>query len=117
MPEALQQIFTCLSMVIKALAKRFAASIPALLHCSRRLRYYSAEHVRGMAAKAFAFPLRHASEKQLERAVAVIFKGGGLSLFRWLMCSPQCIYCLASPALAQIRHIALPLSSRCQPLA
>ena len=74
-PEALQHIFTCLATVIKALAKRFAAAVTAMLRCSRRLRYHTAEHVRSMAAHAFAFPLRHASEKQLKRAVSAIVNG------------------------------------------
>ena len=61
--------------MIKALAKRFAAAIPAMLKCSRSLRFYHAEHVRSMAAQAFAFPLRHASDKHLRRAVIAVFAG------------------------------------------
>lgn len=75
LPEALQHIFTGLGLVIKALAKRLAAAAPAMLKCSRRLRFHPVEHVRTMAASAFAFPLRHASLKQLRRAVPAILAG------------------------------------------
>lgn len=74
-PEALQHIFVCLAAVIKTLAKRFAATLPALLQCSRRLRYHRAEYVRSLAAHAFAFPLRHASDQQLMRGIAAVFAG------------------------------------------
>ena len=75
MPEVLHSVFTCLTGIIRTLAKRLAAAIPALLKCSRKLRFHRLEHIRNLAAHAFAFPLRHASDKQLDKAVHGIFAG------------------------------------------
>ncbi|KAK9808411.1 hypothetical protein WJX73_001754 [Symbiochloris irregularis] len=73
MPEVLQHVFPSLTAIIRTLAKHLAGSVPALLQCSRGLRLHAQDHIRSLAAHAFAFPLRHASEKKLDRAMDAIF--------------------------------------------
>lgn len=59
--EVIEQVFTCVSMLFKHLARHMLEDLPAVLRASRGLRYARAPHVRAFAAQATGFLVRTAA--------------------------------------------------------
>eukprot|EP00803_Ostreobium_quekettii_P010225 evm.model.scf_622.2 EVM.evm.TU.scf_622.2 scf_622:22710-43215(-) len=68
-PEALEHMFTGLSLIFKSLAPLFAQKPLWLLSQTSRLRYHQTEHVRKLAAQAVAYIVRQTKQSKLQAVV------------------------------------------------